>query len=87
MDYIFQYKVNESNFISNSLINIFSIPQMENVEWTPMSTITSENLLHLLIASPTNLTMQSVPFLGNRDFWDSLPLQENKNLFVVKDEL
>lgn len=60
---------------------------MQDVEWPPLPKMQRKTIDYLHIASPENMKYESVDDLGNGEFWDTLPLQEDTNLFVAKDEL
>ncbi|KAF2896323.1 hypothetical protein ILUMI_09830, partial [Ignelater luminosus] len=64
-----------------------STPQIEDIKWPGITKDTTESLPFLLIESPTKLSVKSATFLGNRQFWDTFPFQENKNIVQLKDEL
>jgi hypothetical protein len=61
-------------------------PAAWNFTWEPV-TPRSEDLAYLYIANSSHLEMRSSLDLGNRKFWDSLPINEpqiNVNIHNVK---
>lgn len=43
---------------------------------------------YIHIAGPNRITMEEATELGNRSFWDSLPIEENERLTrAAKEEL
>lgn len=60
----------------------------KNLDWTPVSQQSNQPLDYLHIRSPKEISMETADEMGDRSFWDSLPLEENQNLFSAKkDEL
>nr|WCC58154.1 carboxylesterase [Pharsalia antennata] len=55
-------------------------PNVTHLEWTPVSRNT-KRLKYLRISSPDILLMEENGNLGNRDFWEPLPIRENEKLF------
>lgn len=55
--------------------------------WSPVSSLETSTLETLQIYSPNNFTFEEVTDLGSRTFWESLPIKENKKIFVSKEEL
>lgn len=64
-----------------------SDPTIGNIVWKPVSKDPIDPLHYLHIQSPENITLKTDQNLGNREFWDNLPFEENKKLFFQKDEL
>ncbi|KAF5304384.1 hypothetical protein FQA39_LY09763 [Lamprigera yunnana] len=63
------------------------IPEINNVKWLPVSKeLNSELVDSLKIDSPSEQKMTKISF-GNSNFWNSLPLQENKVVSVIRHEL
>lgn len=60
-------------------LNIFNfrIPKVGDVDWKAVG----DQRNYLLIESPTFFKMDTFADLGNRKFWDSLPIKENQNIF------
>lgn len=57
-------------------------------KWLKVSNVKEDHLNILVINSPSDIKMIAVESLSSRNFWDSLPFMEYKNLFEnKKDEL
>lgn len=65
-----------------------STPKVGDFTWETLSQDTQEPFKYLHIKSPSDVIMESVEYIGNRiNFWDTLPINENQNIKVVRDEL
>lgn len=53
------------------------MPKVGNVAWKPVD----KDINYLLINSPTDVKMDVAKDIGDRQFWDSLPIKENQNIF------
>lgn len=62
-------------------------PEFMDVEWSEVPKSPNEPMNYLHILSPDNLENKSGDDYGKKEFWDSLPIHENENLFKQKDEL
>ncbi|KAK4880937.1 hypothetical protein RN001_004256 [Aquatica leii] len=75
------------SFLLVDIWTTFANLTQSNINWLPVSKDINEDLNYLLIQSPTEVETMSAEFLGNRNFWSSLPLKENEKNVLVKDEL
>nr|QYA71950.1 carboxylesterase [Anoplophora glabripennis]QYA72001.1 carboxylesterase [Anoplophora glabripennis] len=55
-------------------------PNVTQLEWTPVPR-DSKRIKYLRISSPDNLLIEENENLGNKEFWESLPIRENEKLF------
>ncbi|XP_072398062.1 venom carboxylesterase-6-like [Diabrotica undecimpunctata] len=56
-------------------------------DWKPLSKKPSDPWVQLHIAGPQKTFLEDKDHVGNKKFWDSLPIEENERLFTMKDEL
>lgn len=59
---------------------------MEGVDWNPSTS--SREVTYLEINGPEDILLKTDgEFVKNLEFWDGLPLNEDKDIFIVKNEL
>lgn len=58
----------------------FRIPSINDVEWKPV-TPNKKEIDYLEIGAVNNIEMKKRDTIGDTDFWNSLPIQENDKLF------
>ncbi|KAF5270980.1 hypothetical protein FQA39_LY08283 [Lamprigera yunnana] len=66
------------------------VPKVKNVKWDPVSRNTKDNINYLHLKSPNDISFKQIEEIGRRSFWDTLPFQENEQLFkknTLKEEL
>lgn len=62
------------------------VPEIKGVDWQP--TTSSKELTYLELISPEEINLKTDNhFAKTMEFWDSLPLLENKQILNLKDEL
>lgn len=69
------------------IILCFSTPTLGNIKLSQLSKSPTDPLTYTLIKSPKNIKVKESIYLGNRQFWDTLPFNENENLVTIRDEL